>query len=130
MPTPTDSIPPDDLRTLRLRIEAIAIVVQALNALLLPLESAVRELIGEVRAERLARQAATTAAAQPHPLSAALAEALRTDPSARRLVGFGVAALGIGLGILALSGVSAEPGTATGAIIAVVDHHLPGGSRP
>jgi hypothetical protein len=125
--TPTDSIPPEDSST-RIRLEALTLTVQALVALLLPLEGAVRELLGEVRAERAARLAASAQAAQPHPLSAALADALRTDPSARRLAGFGILILGASLGILALSGVSAEPGTATGAIIAVVDHHLPGGS--
>ena len=125
-----DSIPPDDTRSLRHRLEALTLAVQALIALLLPLEGSVRELLGEVRAERTARQAATAQASQPHPLSAALAESLRTDPSARRLAGIGVMALGIGLGILAISNVSAAPGTATEAIIAVVDRHLPGGSRP
>jgi hypothetical protein len=122
-----DSIPPED-PSLRLRIEALTLAVQALGSLLLPLEGAVRELIGEVRAERVARLAATAQAAKPHPLSVALAEALRTDPSARRLAGLGLLLLGAALGILALSGVSAEPGTATGAILAIVDHHLPGGS--
>ena len=125
--TPTDSIPPEDAST-RIRLEALTLTVQALVALLLPLEGAVRELLGEVRAERAARLAASAQAAQPHPLSVALADALRTDPSARRLAGFGLLLLGAALGILALSGVSAEPGTAAGAIIAVVDHHLPGGS--
>jgi hypothetical protein len=124
---PTDSIPPEDAST-RIRLEALTLTVQALVALLLPLEGAVRELLGEVRAERAARLAASAQAAQPHPLSVALADALRTDPSARRLAGFGLLLLGAALGILALSGVSAEPGTAAGAIIAVVDHHLPGGS--
>ena len=124
---PTDSIPPEDAST-RIRLEALTLTVQALVALLLPLEGAVRELLGEVRAERAARLAASAQAAQPHPLSVALADALRTDPSARRLAGFGLLLLGAALGILALSGVSAEPGTAAGARISMVDHHLPGGS--
>lgn len=123
---------PDD-RMVRLRLEALTLATQALSALLLPLEGANRELLGEVRAERQARQVASVAAAQPSALRAASAEAIRaiaSDASARYWLGIGGGFLLVAIGILAISSVSAAPGTAAGAIIAVVDHHLPGGSRP
>lgn len=125
---PLSSLPPDEYRSLRIRLEALTLAVQAMGALLLPLEGAVRELLGEVRADRQARAAEAAQAAQPSPLTSALAEAIRTDAGARRLVGFGLLLFFCALAILALSGVSAEPGTAAGAIIGVIDHHLPGGS--
>ena len=123
MPPPSDSIPPKDPH-----VVANTMAIQMLIQLVLALDGDIRELNGEIRQERASRVAATAEDAKPHELLAAFAYALRTDANARWWAFVCIAAICTALAFLVLSGVPAGPDTAAGAIIAVIDHHLPGGS--
>ena len=129
---PADSIPPED-PSLRSQVRALAFQVEGLTRLLLGLESACRELLGEVRADRQARAAESAREAQPHPLSAsavALLQALAADPEARlwigRALGFLVAAVAVWL----LASVEISPLSPLTGIFSLADHYLSPGKTP
>lgn len=132
MPAPTDSIPPEDPH-LRSQVRAVALQVEGLTRLLLGLESACRELIGEVRADRQARAAEAVREAQPHPLSAsavALLQALAADPTARAWIGRAIAILIGAVAIWLLASVEIAPQSPVTGLFSIMDHYLSPGSKP
>ena len=132
MPTATDSIPPEDPH-LRSQVRAVALQVEGLTRLLLGLESACRELIGEVRADRQARAAEVAREAQPHPLSAsavALLQALAADPTARAWIGRALALLLAAVAVWLLASVEISPQSPLTGLFSLADHYLSPGKSP
>lgn len=128
----TDSIPPED-PSLRSQVGALSLQVEGLTRLLLGLESACRELIGEVRADRQARAAELARDAQPHPLSAAavaLLQALTADPVARSWVGRAVALLVVATAIAGLAHVDVAAASPLSELFSLADHYLSPGKSP
>ena len=118
-----ESLPPEHLEA---RLVALSLHLQALSQLLLPLEGAVREDLGENRALRAEIRAAKVEAARTHPLLSALGDflsALGKNPEAIGWIGRGIAALLLAGAVVAISRVSAGPGTMGAGILAIVQHY-------
>jgi hypothetical protein len=129
---PTESIPPED-PSLRSQVRALSLQVEGLTRLLLGLESACRELLGEVRADRQARAAELARDAQLSPLSAAavaLLQALAADPVARSWVGRALALLVVAVVIAGLAHVDVAAASPLSGIFSLADHYLSPGKAP
>ena len=111
---------------LEARLVALSLHLQALSQLLLPLEGAVQAQLGEARALAAEIRAARAEATRSHPLVAALGDflsALSKNPEAIGWIGRGIAALLLAGAIVAISRVSAGPGTMGAGILAIVQHY-------
>ena len=111
---------------LEARLVALSLHLQALSQLLLPLEGAVQAQLGEARALAAEIRAARAEATRSHPLVAALGDflsALGKNPEAIGWIGRGIAALLLAGAVVAISRVSAGPGTMGAGILAIVQHY-------
>lgn len=128
----TDSIPPEE-PSLRTQVRAMGFQLEGLTRLLLGLESACRELIGEVRADRQARAAEAAQEAQPHAATAAavsLFQSLSADPIARAWIGRAVALLLASVAVWLLASVEILPGSPLTGLFSILDHYLSPGGTP
>lgn len=125
----SDSIPPDEA----IRLRALSLQVEGLTRLLLGLESACRELIGEVRADRQARAAFAAQAAQPSPLSSAavaMLQGMAADAVARAWIGRALALLLVALAVWVLASVEISPASPLTGLFSIADHYLSPGKTP
>lgn len=124
--------PPEE-PSLRSHLRALSLQVEGLTRLLLGLESACRELIGEVRADRQARAAEAAREAQPHPLSTAsvgFLQSLGADPVARAWIGRAIFALVVVAGCRWLASVEISATSPLTGIFSLADHYLSPGRTP
>ena len=124
--------PPEE-PSLRSHLRALSLQVEGLTRLLLGLESACRELIGEVRADRQARAAEAAREAQPHPLSTAsvgFLQSLGADPVARAWIGRAIASMIFALAVWLLASVEISATSPVTGLFSILDHHLPFGKTP
>ena len=145
MGSPTDSIPPDEARTILGMLRALVAHIQGLGQILLQqthqqaaTERAVRELIaanleliGAVKADRESRDKATTAATVTHPVVSSVADVLKGIAANQRailFIGFAMAVLIFCLALLTVSSVAATPDSVVYQFLLILDRHLPGGT--